>query len=173
MCNLIKNNLKFNKNIKLYFLIIFLLLNKNNFTIEPSKGKMNQNYKQICENIAKDIELLKIDYPQLKEFALSKNLNKNGCKIEYEYKCHISERNVGWIAQVPNPDPAGLWFYISLWDENDPVESLSQINTQPIIPLWYINKRRVTYLILEGKKTKSLDKEILKILKKYGLRDSK
>ena len=134
---------------------------------------MTQNYKQICENIAKDIELLKKHYPQLKEFIILKNLNKDACKIEYEYNCHLSEGRVGWISQVPNPNPDGLWFYISLWDENDPIESFSQINTQPLMPLWYINKRRVTYLILEGKITKSLDKEILKILKKYGLKDLK
>lgn len=173
MNNLIKNNFKFYKRIKFYLLIIFLLFNNNYFIIELSKKKMSNNYKQICENIAKGIESLKKNYPQLKEFNVSKNLDKEKCKIEYEYKCHLSVNGVGWVSQVPNPDPDGLWLYINLWNKNDPVESFSQINTQPVMPLWYINERCVTFLILEGKRTRSLDKEILKILKKYGLRDSK
>ena len=166
--------IKFNIKIKIFFFILFLLLiNPGKLGIEANKNKTDKNCMQICENIAKDIELLKNQYPQLDEFSISKNLNKENCKIEYEYKCRLSTNNVGWISQVPNPDPNGLWFYISLWDENDPNENFSQINTQTVIPIWYIKNKRVTYLILQGKNTKSLNIEVLKILKKYGLYELK
>jgi hypothetical protein len=167
------NSFYFNTNNKLkYFLIlIFLFTLIFELTSVQTNNKKKQKYMKICEKIAKDIELLKLkeEYPQLKNFSLKHNLNKEACKINYEYKCHLSNKYGGWTSQVPNPDTDGIWFYISLWDESDPIESYSQINTQPIIPKWYIRSRRVTYLILEGEKTKSIDKEILKILKKHGL----
>ncbi len=173
MIKLIKKNL-FNKKIILYFfIVIFLLIIDGKLKIESLKKKKGQNYMQICENIAKDIESLKKKYPQLKEFDISKNLNKERCMIDYEYKCKLPTRGTGWVSQVPNPLPDGIWFYICLWDKNDPSENMSQINTQPVMPKWYIKDRRVTYLILEGKKTKNVNNEILAILKKYGLKEQK
>lgn len=50
---------------------------------------------------------------------------------------------------------------------------MSQINTQPVMPKRYIKDRRITYLILEGKKTKSVSIEIYAIFKKHGLKESK
>ena len=131
-----------------YYIIIFYLLIGGILIILPIKKKPNQKFVRICQNIAKDIELLKKKYPQLKQFETSKNLDTDGCKIQYEYKCHVSTRRVGWVSMVPNPDPTGVWFYICLWNKNDPEESTSQINTQPVNPLLTIKNRRVTYLIL-------------------------
>ncbi len=138
--------------------------------MNKSNSSSEKDYIEICINIAKDIELLKEQYPQLKEFELSKNLNKEGCKIDYTYKCHNSDHRGGWTSGVPNPDPEGVWFYIGLWDEKNPAENTAQINTQPYIPLCYIKKRLVTYLILEGEKTKSVEMKIFEIMKKHGLK---
>lgn len=136
-----------------------------------SRNKMsaekNEDYTEICVDIAKDIELLKGQFPQLKEFESSKNLDKQGCKISYAYRCHWPTQRPGWAGGVPNPDPEGIWFYIGVWDENDPAESSAQINTQPVLPLWHIKNRRVTYLILEGEKTSSVGARIFEILKKW------
>ena len=127
-----------------------------------------QDYMKICEDIAKDIELLKKEFPQLKEFEVSKNLDKQSCKIRYEYKCHEPSHRGGWTSGVPEPDPEGIWFYIGIWDKNNPSENSSQINTQPVMPLLYIENRRVTYLMLQGKNTNPVDTKIFEILKKYG-----
>jgi hypothetical protein len=130
------------------------------------KSKQHKKYINIVINIAKEIELLKKDFPQLREFELSKNINKRNCKIDYKYKCHKSERKGGWTSGVPNPGPDGLWFYIALWDENFPAESISQINPD----IWEIQDRRVTYIILEGENTKQINKEIIRILEKHKMK---
>lgn len=118
-------------------------------------------YIKLCEDIAKEIESIKSEFPQLIEFEVSKNLNN--CKIDYQYKCHNVDRP-GW--RNIDPDPEGIWLYIELWDENNP----SQINTQPFLPKQYIKDKRMTFLIIEGEKTNSVNKVILEILKKHGLR---
>ena len=159
---------KYSLTISTYILMFFM---GGCFRMQSSEEINKQNDNQICQNIARDIEKLKLKYPQLKEFDPAKNLNKQRCKISYTYKCHDPDRRSGWAGGVPNPDPDGIWFYIGLWDENDPQEKMAQINTQPVIPLWYINGRRVTYLILEGEKTNSVSEQIFEILRKHGLQE--
>jgi len=127
------------------------------------------DYKILCSNIANDIESLKYKFPQLKEFDVASHFDRNSCKIQYEYKCHSSNLTGGWASGVPNPDSDGVWFYIGFWDENNPEESSRQINIQPFSPVWHIKKRRVTYLILEGKNTEKINPAILDILISYGL----
>jgi hypothetical protein len=41
---------------------------------------------------------------------------------------------------LPNPNPDGIWFHIGVWDPNDPAEANSQINTQPVMPPWWIGE---------------------------------
>ena len=130
------------------------------------------DYTIICENITKDIESLKDKFPQLSEFNVASNLDRNSCKIQYEYKCHIANHGGGWTSGVPNPEADGAWFYIGLWDENDPEESSHQIHTQPFRPVWHIQEKRVTYLILEGENTEKMNPYILDILKRHGLKSA-
>jgi len=134
------------------------------------KESSEEDYRTICENIAKDIGLLKDKFPQLKEFNVSNNLDKESCKLRYEYRCHRSNYRGGWTSGVPNPDQDGIWFYIGIWDENDPTESLAQINTQPLILKGYIKNRRVTFLILEGDKTSKISPDIYRILENHGIK---
>jgi hypothetical protein len=127
-----------------------------------------------CHGIASDIEALKPRFAQLSEFDSSAKKyfvmgGFSSCRIGYTYHCHRSSRRGGWSTLVPNPDPDGVWFHVGLWDESDPSESMSQINTQPSIPRWHIEGQKVTYLILEGEKSTPLSGEIFQILKNHGL----
>ncbi len=162
-----------NKTIKIILSLIISFNITGEYLVMGIQNKSdNKKYSEICENIAKDIELLKNEFPQLNDFYTSKNLNKSTCTISYSYKCHYVNHKIGWTSGVPNPDPDGIWFYICLWDENDSSQNLSQINTQPVMPVWYIKNHRVTYLMLEGENTKSVFDRIMEILKKYGLQES-
>ena len=63
-----------------------------------------------------------------------------------------------------------VWFHIGLWDENDQSESMSQLNTQPVMPRRTIGSRRVTYLILEGEKTTPVGEAIMDVLTRHGVK---
>ncbi|MCA9662303.1 MAG: hypothetical protein KC486_28445 [Myxococcales bacterium] len=123
-----------------------------------------------CRAIAADLEELGRDYPQLRRFRADKQLREGGCPIDYEHNCHPPERTGGWTAGVPNPDPDGIWFYIDLWDPNDPAAASSQINTQPVTPPWMIGERRVTFLVLEGDAVTPASAAILEVLERHGMR---
>jgi hypothetical protein len=147
-----------------YFVIIIGCIKVNH-----AMDKANFNFSDILVNITKDILLLKSNYPQLSDFSIS-NVDFQTLKIWYEYRCHQSDDpGSGWAYGAPNPDNDGLWFYIGLWDENDPIESNAQINTQPVIPTMYIKDKRVTFLILEGSNTSLLNEQLKIILVKNGL----
>jgi hypothetical protein len=139
-------------------------------TTNKAEESSKQDYVEICESIAEDIELLRDTFPQLKEFTVSSNLDRESCRIEYEYKCHKPSHVGGWTSGVPNPEPDGIWLYIGIWDEDDPTESSAQINTQPVSPKWHIKNRRVTCLMLEGKRTEIIYSGILDILRNHGLK---
>ena len=116
--------------------------------------------------IAQDIEKLKNEFPQLKEFSLTKSLDSKRLVISYDFHTHEPERRVGWTGGVPNPDDDGIWFYIDFHER----DSQAQIHTQPVtIPL-SLGKKRVSFLILQGQKTKSLESHIMSILKKNGIK---
>ena len=126
--------------------------------------------RKLCQQIAGDIEALKDRFPQLAEFEPADSIEGGGCRISYAHRCHQAVRRAGWAGGVPNPDPDGLWFYIGLWDENDPNEATAQINTQPVMPDWRIGKWRVTFLILQGAGTRSVERELVGVMEKYGMR---
>ncbi|UPY77209.1 MULTISPECIES: hypothetical protein [Leptospira] len=159
------------KNIKTSItnVFIWILIGYSAINGESPIDSDNLSYPNILINIHKDINLLKSRYPQLADFTIS-NINLKSLQIVYEYKCHRPNHSGGWTSGDPDPD--GLWLYISLWDENNPNESQRQINTQPDIPTMYIQNRRVTFLILEGTRTNSIQKSIYDILRKNGLKIS-
>jgi hypothetical protein len=122
------------------------------------------NYKSIISNIANDILTLKKDFPQLADFNIKNNLQKNLLKITYDYHTHKSKLRGGWSACVPNPDDDGIWFYIDIHEQ----DSMAQIHTQPVVPEFKIGNKILFMLILEGKNTKSVSAELYKILQRYG-----
>jgi len=86
--------------------------------------------------------------------------------ITYSYSTHEPQGRPGWAGSVPNPNADGVWFYI---DFHDP-DSQAQIHTQPVtVPLCFGDKR-VSFLILEGKKTKPVGEKIRTILEKHGIK---
>lgn len=125
----------------------------------------------LCRQIADDIEALKPRFPSLADFRASSAIRKEDCQLGYTYRCHPSTARGGWTAGVPEPDPDGVWFYLSLWDERDDRERMAQINTQPMMrPKEMLGERRVTFLALEGAKGKGVGGEIRKILAKRGMK---
>lgn len=128
-----------------------------------SEGK--DDYASTILGIAHDIEMLKEQYPQLKAFSVTDNVDLATLSITYRLNTHKPERRGGWTSGVPNPDANGIWFYI---DIHDP-DSTRQIHTQPATISMSLGDKRVTYLILEGAETKSVSAAIWKILSNHGV----
>ena len=124
------------------------------------------DYSGTLKDVAREIAALKGHYPQLRDFSVTKNVNVDDLKISYGYHTHKSEGRGGWTAGVPNPDDDGVWFYIDFHDPN----STAQIHTQPMIAPNCIGDKRVSFLILEGTRTKRLDDAIWKILQEHGVK---
>jgi hypothetical protein len=122
------------------------------------------DYAHAIAGIAEDIAKLKPEYPQLEDFSSASNSSVGEFKIAYDYHTHQAQGRGGWTSGVPNPDADGIWFYIDFHD----ADSTAQIHTQPMTAPICLGKRRVSFLILEGTQTKSLDAAIFKILQKYG-----
>lgn len=96
------------------------------------------NYQDTIKIIAKEIEALKRQYPQLIDFDSDKNADPENLIISYNYKTHKPKPTVGWRGAVPEPDNKGIWFHINLHD----IDSQSQIDTQPVMPYsLYIGKK--------------------------------
>jgi hypothetical protein len=126
------------------------------------------DYAAICSGIADDIEPLRARYPQLADYRAASALERE-CTISYGHHTHRATHAGGWTAGVPNPDPGGIWFYISVWDPADPAEASAQINTQPVLPPWWIGQRRVTFLILEGERTQPVANALLAVLEHHEM----
>jgi hypothetical protein len=125
------------------------------------------DYAQTCKAIAKDIAALGKDYPQLASFDARKA--ESDCHVDYEHRCGPPQGRGGWSAAVPKPEPDGIWLHIRLWDPNDPEEATAQINTQPVMPNWWIGERRVTFLMREGEQTKSCAEAVMRVLERHGM----
>src|SRR5262245_52945003 len=82
----------------------------------------------ILKAIAMDIEKLKTDFPQLRDFSAATHLHAEPPSISYAFHTHAPERAGGWTSGVPNPDADGIWFYIDLHNPS----SRLQIHTQPV-----------------------------------------
>jgi len=122
------------------------------------------DYTRSIESVAGDIADLQGSYPQLKDFSVARNLKADEHRISYGYQTYRTERPGGWTSGVPTPHEDGIWFYI---DFHSPA-STAQIHTQPVAIPYCIGDMRVSFLILEGPKTKSVDGAIRGILQKHG-----
>lgn len=134
--------------------------------MSPGSLEKSIDYQQALTGIARDIASLKRSHPQLSEFFVEQNLQAKELKISYGYRTHRATHG-GWTGGVPNPDADGIWFYI---DFHDP-HSTAQIHTQPVTAAICIGDKRVSFLSLEGTRTKSVSGAIHKILKKHGATD--
>jgi hypothetical protein len=124
------------------------------------------HYRKTIQAVARDIETLRRQYPQLIEFSVTRNTEPDRLLIEYSYHTHAAVHHGGWTSHVPNPDDNGIWFYIDLHEP----DSIAQIDTQPAqAPIQNcVWKKRVTFLILEGRSTKPVAGRIAKILMRHG-----
>jgi len=126
-----------------------------------------QDYAATCRAIADDIERIRGGYAQFVEFRASA-ARQSDCTMSYAFHTHKPTSRGGWSSAVPQPDPDGIWFYLGVYDPNGP-DAMSQINTQPMVPNWWIGDRRVMFLILEGERTKLAADAILAILHRHGM----
>jgi len=128
----------------------------------------NPDYPKTLRAIADDIASLHNKFPQLKDFSPESSIKLENMAIDYGYHTHRARHHGGWTAGVPNPDPDGVWFYINFHSP----DSIAQIDTQPMTAAEgrCLGDKRVTFLILEGPKSKPLAGEIWSILNKRGVR---
>lgn len=122
-----------------------------------------------CTAIAHDVAALKPRYPQLAEFDAASVITQPGeCIVSYAHRTHPSTQRGGWVAQVPNPDPDGIWFHIGIWDPRGPARA-AQINMQPGFSVFTFGEDRVTFLTLEGSRVKSLLPDLRRLLLRHGM----
>jgi len=124
------------------------------------------NYLKTLQLIAQDIATLKNEFPQLVEFSTTKNVEDERLVISYGYHTHQAEHVGGWTSGVPNPDDDGVWFYIDFHE----ADSQAQIHTQPATIDMCLAKKRVSFLMLGGQKTKPLEGPIWTILQNHGVK---
>jgi hypothetical protein len=132
----------------------------------PATGPIS--YPNTCRQIAEDIDRIAPRYAQLANFTVSRALVRP-CTIDYQFHTHAPQTAGGWSSAVPAPDRDGIWFYIGVWDPNDPAEASSQINTQPVMPRWQIGERRVTFLVRDGDPSGRASEALHDILKRRGM----
>lgn len=121
----------------------------------------------ILKAVAADIEKLKADFPQLRDFSASMHLRAEPPSISYASRTHSPARSGGWTSGVPSPDADGVWFHIDLRDPT----SDQQLHTQPVTVPLCLGESRVSFLMLEGRDTRSLYGPIWSALKKQGARE--
>lgn len=121
----------------------------------------------ILKAVALDIEKLKADFPQLHEFSAARHLRTEPPSIGYAFRTHAPQRTGGWTSGVPQPDADGIWFHIDLHDPGSPL----QLHTQPVTRSLCLGDSRVSFLLLEGRDTRSLHAPIWSVLARHGARE--
>ena len=156
-----KMNMQRNAGLRRFVVVLIVLM------LAPfgqSRLAAQGNGQAFIEQVSQDIATLKSEYPQLSLYSVSKALDLAKLKVSYGFHTHRAEHQGGWTAGVPNPDPDGLWFYIDLHDPS----SHAQIHTQPATAPICFGANRISFLILEGSRTKPVAKTIWEILQKHG-----
>ena len=148
------------------FSTIAVVLGVTQLALGQSRSASEYQARQFVERVSHDLAALKSNYPQLVEFSRSKATDIANLKIVYGFHTHRVDHPGGWTASVPNPDPDGLWFYIDVHDAT----SNAQIHTQPQNGSICFGTNRVSFLILEGPRTRPLGAAIWRILQKHGAR---
>jgi len=124
-----------------------------------------------CADIARDIAALKPRFGQLAAFEpTAVRAGAGECSLEHAYHTHPSTRRGGWAAQVPEPDPDGIWFHVGVWDPKGPAR-LAQINTQPGFSVYALGDENVTVLMLTGAKSEALSRALWVLLRRHGVKE--
>jgi hypothetical protein len=121
------------------------------------------DYPGVLLAVARDIEKLKLDFPQLQDFSAAGHAQAEALQISYAFHTHRPQGRAGWTSGVPNPDDDAIWFYLDFHDKN----SMAQIHTQPVVPMGKLGQKRVMLLILEGAETKAVAAQIWGILRRH------
>jgi hypothetical protein len=121
----------------------------------------------VLRAVARDLEALGSEFPQLREFSSTAQFDTRSMRIGYSFRTHAPPKTGGWTSGVPEPDDDGVWFSI---DIHDPASTL-QLHTQPMTTALCLGDKRVSFLLREGRKTKSLYGPIWKVLAHHGVRE--
>jgi hypothetical protein len=122
-----------------------------------------------CADMARDIAALKPRFRQLAAFEpTAVSVRAGECSLGHAYHTHRSTRRGGWMAQVPEPEPDGIWFHIGVWDPQGPAR-LDQLNTQPGFSVHALGDDNVTVLILDGEKSGALTRALWSLLRRHGV----
>ena len=127
--------------------------------------RLQADGETIIGQIARSIELVKPEYPQLAKFSYDLHYDPETLTIQYGNNTHRSQHQGGWSAGVPNPDEDGIWFYIDLHDP----DSTRQIHTQPIVARYRYHDMEVMFLILQGETTTEIRMAIDEIFASFGV----
>jgi hypothetical protein len=130
-----------------------------------SQPSLSMDYANRIKSIGVEIAGLKSKYPQLDSFSVAAHVDTKRLKITYGYHTHAPKPSGGWSSGVPHPDPDGIWFYIDFHEPN----SQAGIHTQPVTAPLFIGGKKVSYLILEGEKTRALNGDLFRILSENGV----
>jgi hypothetical protein len=131
----------------------------------PADRPHLDGYGSTLRSIARSIEALKRDYPQLVEFSASSHTDVDGLKITYAYRTERAAPTGGWAAGVPSPTEGGVWLYIDFHD----ADSTAEIHTQPVVPRYRFWNKRVILLLREGSGTKPLELALIQVLADHGI----
>ena len=133
----------------------------------PARTASEYDYASIIKAIASDIASLRTDFAQLREFSAMQNVLFDRLAVDYAYRTHrYRGSGGGWRAQAPNPDDDGVWLYIDFHN----ADSRAQIHTQPVTPALCLGDKRVSFLLLEGDRTKPLGERVVAILHAHGVK---
>ena len=130
------------------------------------QGPSTDPYASTLLAIARSIEGLKPEYPQLAEFSASAHTDVDGLKVTYAYRTERPAPTGGWTSGVPSPTEGGVWLYVDFHD----VASASEIHTQPVVPRYRFRDKKAMLLLREGTGTKPLEGAIVRILLAHGVR---
>lgn len=125
-----------------------------------------ESYESILRRIARSIEGLKGEHPQLSEFSAAAHCDGERLAITYGYRTVDAQKTGGWTSGVPSPTDHGVWFYI---DFHDP-DSKLQLHMQPVVPRYRLRDKEVMLLLREGARTKTLEGKLARILLDHGAR---
>lgn len=132
----------------------------------PSQRDLKAAARAIAA-IAADIEAMRPGYPQLSEFVAERNTEPARMTISYGAHTHAPRPSGGWTAGVPEPDEDGVWFSIDLHDPRSTLE----LHTQPMVGERHCFRGlELSFLLREGRATRSLNAPLWGILKKHGVR---
>ena len=130
----------------------------------PAKAA-EPDYRKSLQEIARQIQALGSEYPQLADFSKTGLVDLDRLVIEYQFHTHAPQRTGGWTSGVPNPDEDGIWFHI---DIHDP-DSQAQIHTQPVVRTAItLGKKVALLLMLEGRKNKPAEGRIWEIVERVA-----